>query len=62
MNGQQYPAELCNCAICQAETHHEIRRCDGALVRICLRCLKRAMAKFSQESECEGDVDAVTVR
>lgn len=34
------------CVTCHEDTPHELRVCDGAFVRICARCLERALSKL----------------
>ena len=33
-----------HCKTCKKGTNHEIRKCDNSVVRICVECVKRAMA------------------
>ncbi len=62
MKRAKYPAELQSCGICQQKTRHEIRNCDGALVKICVQCLERAMIRLLQVPECEADMGPVGTR
>lgn len=51
MKDEKYETTMQHCRICQQNTQHEIRSCESARVRICVRCLARASGAVMQVAD-----------
>lgn len=55
------PTALRCCVVCQQDTPHQLYRCEETFVRVCTRCLERALREIgvgSVESVAENPVEA----